>query len=576
MAMKIRNRFLVSLLMLTFALLAASALVSIRGMRRLEKETLSLAVASVNSITIKNIELSQDVLTRAGERFVEMNSSTAAIQLCYILSNLKKPVNYSYLRSSKEIREIATSEIRGFGKKAKIAGRMDLLDMNGEAVIHVNPSVEGKNYRDWAGKFPEMWRLVKLSFTTSHVSGYYTFIDANNRPVRKFMSLSRVEGTPFIVCAVVEIKDFFSPVHKIIKNIDQDEKKHANADLKSASKLIMRDLFRSGAIAAGGLFLLGLLMALWQSETLAAPIRRLAKQAESIGDGDFSARVAEAGASETRLLARSFNNLGAELAEYVDNLKKETAAREAIESEIKVARGIQEALIPRVFPPFPDIREFELHASLTPANEVSGDFYDYFMIDDDTLVLVVADVSGKGLPAAIFMAVTRTLIRNLCMNNDSAASPSEIMRKANQYLCIDNDACMFVTTFIACYKFKTGEITYANAGHNPFIAIKNDNTIESKGVLSDFPLGIVAEHDFSEGKTTLTEGEAMLIYTDGITEATAPDGAMFGEKRLLSFLAANAGASPSSAIESLVAEVLNFQNEERFDDITVLMVRRDG
>lgn len=572
--MKIRNRFLLSLLMVTLSVLASAVFMMSRGMRRLQEQSLALTVKSVDSITTKNMDVSRRVLTRAGERYVEMTSATAATQMRFMLNAFKKPFDYSILRSNSEIRKIATREIRGFGKTAPVAGRMDMLDTNGEAVIHSNPSIEGKNYLEWKNKFPEMWELVKRSFRENKVNGYYTFLDNNNKPVKKYMSLTRVKGTPFIICAVVEIRDFFLPVHKMIKKIEVEEKKRANMKLKTVSLKIMNDISSASAITAGVLLLFGILLALWQSESLAKPIRELSKQAKLIGDGDFSAKVAEKGAMEMRLLARSFNNLGTELTDYIENLKIETATREAIESEIKVARGIQEALIPSVFPPFQDKCEFDLFASLTPAKEVSGDFYDFFMMNDKTVALVIADVSGKGLPAAIFMAVTRTLIRNLCMNSGENESPSAIMKKANQYLCADNDACMFVTTFIAYYNLETGKFTYSNAGHNPFIILKENQKPQSLGVLSDFPLGIVPEHDFAKGDWALEPGDAIFMYTDGVSEATAPDGSMFGEQRLLDFLKKTEHNSPREIIESLVENVLKFQNNERFDDVTVLMLKR--
>ena len=572
--MKIRNRFLLSIMMAILSVLASAVFMMSRGMRRLQERSLALTVKSVDSITAQNIDISRKVLTRAGERYVEMNSSTAATQLRFMLNAFKKPFDYSILRSNPEIRKIATREIRGFGKTASVAGHMDMFDTNGDAVIHSNPSVEGENYIRWEKKFPSMWQLVKRSFRENKVNGYYTFLDKNNNPVKKYMSLTRVRGTPFIICAVVEIREFFLPVHKMIKQIESDEKKRANNELKTVSMKIMDEISRASMITAAILLLFGILLALWQSATLAKPIKELSKQAKLIGDGDFSAKVAEKGALEMRLLARSFNDLGTELTEYIENLKLETANREAIESEIKVARGIQEALIPSVFPPFPEKKGFDLFASLTPAKEVSGDFYDFFMINDNTLALVIADVSGKGLPAAIFMAVTRTLIRNLCMHGDEKESPSEIMRKANQYLCVDNDACMFVTTFIAYYNFESGELTYANAGHNPFIILREGKEPESLGVLADFPLGIVPEHDFAVGEWRLAAGEAILMYTDGVTEATAPDGSMFGEPRLMDFLKKIAHASSRKIVESLVEDVLEFQNDERFDDVTVLMLKR--
>ena len=306
---------------------------------------------------------------------------------------------------------------------------------------------------------------------------------------------------------------------------------------------------------------------------LTRPIRRLTAGARRMASGDLSVRVGDIRpGDEIGELAGAFNVMGNQLTENLERIKKETAARQAVESEIRIARQIQESLLPRTFPPFPLRTEFNLFGHNLAAREVAGDFYDYFFVDDDHLVLVIADVSGKGVAAAMFMAVTRTLFRNICV---SAGDPAVALGQANRVLCQDNEASMFVTVFLAYYQVSTGLLTYGNAGHNEVIMLRADGGVDCFGVLGDVPLGIIEDRRFKSTTTRLGPGDTLIFYTDGITEALSPDGEFFGEERLVDLARSLRRESVNVCCRRIIDAAMDFQQGDHFDDITMMVLRRE-
>ena len=580
--MKIKNKLLISYLSVIIIILGVTVYISFYGLKDLESKNIDVARKGVEDIVNENFKLSQNILSLAGEKFVIFRGERVSLQLQLILEKNKDllPVkedgkyDYSLFRKDKAVREIITKDIVTPGRLNIVAGYIDLLDIHGEAVIHPNPDVEGKNYKIWEDEFPEMWKLTKDSFTKDQVFGYYSFLDKQNKPVKKFMALKRVKGTPLIVSTVVEIDKYFVPIHEKIRGAGEKIKNEIDEDITESSEKTLSELKIYGILIVIGLFVFGIILALWQAESTSRPIRDLSAKVRKIGEGDFSVTVLEKGSVELKELAASFNTLGKELAEYILNLKKETAAREAIESEIKIARQIQESLLPHSFPPFPEKAEFDLFALLLPAKDVSGDFYDFFFVDDKNLALIIADVSGKGLPAAIFMAVTRTLLRNLCLNS-KGKSPDEILTTANKFLCLENDEAMFVTTFLAYYNIESGNMVYANAGHNPFVSLKGEQDAKELGLLSDFPMGIVDDHLYSKREYNLNDDEIVVFYTDGVSDAVSPDGEFYGTERFYSFIEKNRNNDIQKIINSLKDEVLEFQDEHQFDDVTLMMLKKN-
>jgi sigma-B regulation protein RsbU (phosphoserine phosphatase) len=238
-----------------------------------------------------------------------------------------------------------------------------------------------------------------------------------------------------------------------------------------------------------------------------------------------------------------------------------------------VAREIQQAILPRIFPPFPENAEqMDIAASMNAAKDVGGDFYDFFRIDDDHIGFVIADVSGKGVPAAIFMAVSRTLIRATGIRG---VSPSECITYSNGLLEKESVNNMFVTVFYGIYNIKTGEIKYTNAGHNPPYVLKQDGSLEKLPVTGNMAIGLFGDFEYHEDTLQLESGDTLLLYTDGVTEAINTLEEEFREERLEETLKKSANQSCQQIIDTIKADVKAFADgAEQSDDITLLALKR--
>ena len=259
---------------------------------------------------------------------------------------------------------------------------------------------------------------------------------------------------------------------------------------------------------------------------------------------------------------------------YIKMMEKEHVQLESLKGDLVIAREIQLAILPRVFPPFPeDADKLDIAASMTAAKDVGGDFYDFFRIDDDRIGIVIADVSGKGVPAAIFMAVSRTLIR---ATGISGTSPGECITYSNKLLAQESVDCMFVTVFYGIYNTKTGEIVYCNAGHNPPYILKQNGTVEALPMANNPMVGAIGDMTFQENKFTLEKGETLVMFTDGVTEAMNTQNEEFGEERLMDTLEEVTMHASQEIIDAVKADVKAFTGEaEQSDDITLLVLKRN-
>jgi len=329
-----------------------------------------------------------------------------------------------------------------------------------------------------------------------------------------------------------------------------------------------------GLLGAGGfLVLLAVITAIAASIT--RPLSRLAATAAKIARGDLDTPVPVAGAGdEVGLLSRSLERMRLALKDYIADLTATTKAKERLESELKIARNIQMSFLPKRFPPFPEITAFELHADLTPAREVGGDLYDFFLVGPDRLLFLVGDVSGKGVPAALFMAVAKTLVKGIA---EQESDPAEILAKVNRELCVDNESLLFVTMFLAILDFSTGELAFSNAGHNPPARIAPDGTVSWLALPRGVFLGIMEDAVYRTQRVPLAPGEKLLAFTDGVTEAMNPDDELFGAKRLRDVLAKGAAFPPELLDAAIMEAVRAFAGDaEQADDITVLTILYRG
>ncbi|MBQ7593134.1 MAG: SpoIIE family protein phosphatase [Synergistaceae bacterium] len=310
------------------------------------------------------------------------------------------------------------------------------------------------------------------------------------------------------------------------------------------------------------------------STRLTNPIIELGHDVEKISGGNLDYRAEIRSDDEIGDLAQNFNNMAASLKEYVKNLAAVTAEKERIGAELNVATQIQADMLPRIFPPFPDRKEFDIYATMTPAKEVGGDFYDFFMIDDDHLALVMADVSGKGVPAALFMVIAKTLIKT---RSQIGGSPSEILHDVNNQLCEGNEADLFVTVWLGILEISTGKVTASNAGHE-YPAIRhvggNYELIKSK------PSPAVATMEglkFRQNEFTLNPGDNLYLYTDGVAEATNSNEELYGTDRMLKALDDTKNFSAEEILSSMKQDVDAFTGDApQFDDITMLCLRYFG
>ena len=242
--------------------------------------------------------------------------------------------------------------------------------------------------------------------------------------------------------------------------------------------------------------------------------------------------------------------------------------------ELQMANTIQEGMLPHVFPPYPDNPEFDLHATMIPAKEVGGDFYDFYMPDDDHLVVTIADVSGKGIPAALMMMVTKTLIKNRGFTDYMDCS--KILYAVNEQLSENSDLDMFVTAWVAVLTLSTGELRYANAGHEYPAIKRKGGRFELLKDRHAPPLGCMEGIPYSEQKTKLDPGDTLFVYTDGVTEATNTHNVLFGEKRMLEALNKDFN-SMQGLLDNVKAGIDEFiGSAEQFDDLTMLSVRYNG
>ena len=247
--------------------------------------------------------------------------------------------------------------------------------------------------------------------------------------------------------------------------------------------------------------------------------------------------------------------------------QEETAKSERINTELAIASDIQSNMLPNIFPAFPGRDEFDVYASMTPAKEVGGDFYDFFMIDDDHLALVIADVSGKGTPAAMFMVIAKTLIKD---HAQLGMSPAEVFTEVNKKLCEGNEVGFFVTAWMGILNVKNGELTYVNAGHNPPV-MKLSGETKYLSCKPGFVLAGFEEYQYKEEKITLKEGDRIFLYTDGATEAFNVKDELYGEERLIACLKDQSGKPIDEVLRGVRADIKEFaKGTQQSDDLTLL------
>jgi sigma-B regulation protein RsbU (phosphoserine phosphatase) len=437
--------------------------------------------------------------------------------------------------------DISLSALSGIvsSVRAGETGYAFLLSKDGRLITAPDPSFLNKDIRDLAGK-DNATAVANIGRMLEGASGFLKMNELRTAEP-SWLYYAPMPSTGWHFAVIFRERELFADLYEFL------------------SRLM--------AIFAASVFAI-LVTVIVISRNLALPLTRLALATRQIGEGDFQAPLPKIrSGSEVGELTHSFSAMQGALQNYIENLRAETSAREKIESELNVARTIQMGLLPKAFP---DRHEIGLYAELIPAHMIGGDLYDFFFLDDDHLFIAVGDVSGKGVPASLFMAITRTLFRSMT----SPGTPLEqTMNIVNAELCRDNPNSIFVTFLAGILKLSTGVLELCNGGHNPPLIRTQAGTVSRIPVRTNIPLGVSDTHLFSGDRITLRPGDQVVLFTDGITEAENERAELFGEARLEALVKEAMGSSPATLTGQIIDGARAFSaGAEQSDDITVMVL----
>jgi serine phosphatase RsbU (regulator of sigma subunit) len=382
-----------------------------------------------------------------------------------------------------------------------------------------------------------------------------TTLNINNESY--FIAYTRIPVNNWIVISILPMKQLLLPI------------KLTSQKMQFTVNKLLKDYI---LIAVVFLIIALLILFIFFWYLINVPIRKLRKTVKRIGEGNFDVASDVKGSSEISDLSDGINQMRCDLIKYTDNLEKETKKNQAIETELEIAVNIQKSVIPKITGDL--IRnEFELYAKLIPAKEMSGDFYDLFYVADDTVALVIADVSGKGISAAFFMSMSRVVIKNTC-TQAGELDPGKILYNVNKTLFKDNDTGMFLTMYLMFYNIKTGKLIYANGGHHNMIYTGVDGRQLEFGILGNTPVGMFDNQKYDSSELTLKIGDSISVYTDGICEAPNTEDIQYGDDKVIEILKTLNNKELKIIGDSVIEDVIKHEAGKRFDDITLLMLRR--
>lgn len=378
-----------------------------------------------------------------------------------------------------------------------------------------------------------------------------------------YIAYATIDQNDWTLCVISPVESIIAPAVTIRENIDGNTQLVVDSVVSVILIVVQTLLIVIALMLITITFLVGKF-----SRKISDPLKNLEKDVLKISNGDFSQRTNVDTDDEIGNLARSFNFMTDSLEKYVDDLKEATAREEHIKSELSVATKIQADMLPNDFPAFPNRKDFDIYATMTPAKEVGGDFYDFFLIDDNHIGLVMADVSGKGVPAALFMVIAKTLIKNRTL---MGGTPAEILTDVNNQLCEGNKENLFVTVWLAIIDLTTGKGLSANAGHECPALMRKDGEFELIKTRHGLALAAMEGINYKNNEFELFPGDRLYVYTDGVPEATDANNVLFGDERLIKGLNKRKDSSIEEVLHGMKADIDEFVGEApQFDDVTMM------
>ncbi|HOF05379.1 MAG TPA: SpoIIE family protein phosphatase [Syntrophales bacterium] len=548
---RIRTKMLLVLLGISIVPLIVFGTIARQDLEEVSRYTITAS----NAIGERASQDSAQALEDLGARMIRQKAIDVALQ-CAIFLRRHPGVPIERFQTDKEFQQIAVQSVGSTGYTI-------VFDRQGVMRFHPNPELINYDMHNWREMLPGFWALFEQSFDGSSGGGFYNWQDSDRVIRRKFMYIAPIKGTPYMVAATTYIDEFSRPAEETKQRIAT-----ATANIRGEINKSIQGINSSFLAIMAAMLLIVAAISFLLSRMITNPILALMKGARAIGRVEMEHTVEVKTGDELEVLADSFNNMARNLKLHMEDLKCTTAEKERLQKELEIARGIQLRLLPQ-HPPY--IEGFDLAANNLPAQEIGGDFYDYIPVSLDSWGLIIADVSGKGMPAAIFMGLSRTIVRASATDNPSAAAA---IRQANELICRDSTSGMFVTLFYAILDARERKLRYVNAGHNPPLLFRNGSgeviSLRTRGIA----LGVAHFIDLQEAEKTLEPGDLVVFYTDGVTEAINEHQEAFGERRLIEIVSRNRQLSARELISKVEEAVMVFAGREtQFDDITMLVLK---
>ena len=440
----------------------------------------------------------------------------------------------------------------------------------------VASSLEGPEFRTEvsgnAADLRESENRELAAFITEALNGKatdVTFVNLDNSEY--YMTSTLVESVGWAMISVYDAEKTTRPATQLIGHYLDIESEGQAAYREKNAQLRVTILIITSVL----ILILGA-AALITGKRIVGPLNTMTEQIAGMKDDDIEFKMEEdyRTGDEIEILADSFSRLSRKTIDYIGQVRTAAAEKQRIASDLRLAAGIQSSMLPHVFPPFPDRHEFEIYASMDPAREVGGDFYDYFLIDEDHLGLVIADVSGKGIPASLVMMISKVILQNCAM---MGRSPSEVLAAANDAICANNQEEMFVTVWLGILEISTGRLSTVNAGHEYPAVMRAGGDYELWKNKHGFVVGFMKGMQWKEFELQLQPGDRLFLYTDGVPEATNKNEELFGTDRMLAALNTVKDASPEDVLKGVRKAVDGFvKDAEQFDDLTMLSIVYKG
>lgn len=498
---------------------------------------------------------SSRALEALGEKIIRQKAADVALQ-CKIFFDAHPDMTIPQLQKNEEFRKIAVQSVGETGYTI-------LYETTGIMRFHPNPELVNFDMRYWQDKLPGLWRIFEHTFSGRASSGYYDWQDVDEKIRPKYMAIVPVKGTPYLVGATTYIHEFSIPSEETKKKIAE-----ATRSINARVNQTLEDIYTAFLVFMMLMLFAVSIISFWLARTITTPLMALTQGVKAIGRGELDYRVNVKTDDELETLAVSFNKMAADLHDYMSELARTTADKEGLLKEMEIARRLQRRLLPEEAP---EIEGLDIAADNLPAREVGGDFYDFIPVTKNRWGFVIADVSGKGMAAAIFMGLSRTIVR---ASTSGGLHIAAALEQANELICRDSTSGMFVTLFFASLTPGENRLTYVNAGHNPPLLFRTNSDEMIRLRTPGIALGVKSGIRLEEAETDIEAGNLLVFYTDGITEAVNEKGEAFGEGRLIEIIRRNRQLSAKDLLSAIQAEVMIFaETQPQYDDITLLIIR---